>query len=276
MKKALGRGLNALIPDEGEEILHIDIDRIIPNPDQPRKVFDEDAIKGLASSIEEKGILQPVIVSRTGTGSFMLIAGERRWRASLSAGLRKIPCIVRSRDEDDSLEVSLIENIQRENLNPLEMARAFQRLIDTCSLKQEEVAHKVGKDRATIANYLRLLNLPEDVKELLAAGRLTMGHARAVLSLEDADARSRAARKVIEEDLSVRQTEELCKNTQPPAEGKAKKEIPRDPHLDSLENELATTLGTKVRIAQKGKKGKIEIEYYSLDELNRLIDILRI
>ncbi|KWT85578.1 ParB/RepB/Spo0J family partition protein [Candidatus Magnetominusculus xianensis] len=275
MKKALGRGLDALIPQEGEEISHVEIEKVFPNPAQPRKHFDEDALAQLASSITAQGVIQPVIVSRNGDGTFMLIAGERRWRASNLAGLKKIPCIIRDKNREDSLEISLIENIQRENLNPIETAAAFQRLIDEFDLKQEEVAVKVGKDRATVANYLRLLNLPAEIKDYIVAGKLTAGHARAILSLSDPGTQLDAAAHVIKSALNVRETEAFCKKL---AEDKPppKPQPQRDPYIASVEDELIKTLGTKVHINHDGNKGRIVLEYYSLDELNRLIDILRI
>ncbi len=273
MKKALGRGLNALIPDKGEEIIPIDIDRIFPSPDQPRKVFDEKSLKELALSIKEKGIIQPIIVNRIGDGTFKLVAGERRWRASGIAGLEKIPCIIRDEKHDDSLEIALIENIQRENLNPVETAEAFQRLIKELHLKQEDLANKVGKDRATVANYIRLLNLPMEIKHLVNEGKLSMGHARSLLSVEEKSDQITIAKKVIKYDLSVRETEKLCKKiTSLPQK---KSFVQRDPQIASLEDELIGRLGTKVKIVHRGEKGKIEIEYYSLDELDRLLDMLR-
>ncbi|MBF0319172.1 MAG: ParB/RepB/Spo0J family partition protein [Nitrospirae bacterium] len=274
MKKALGRGLDALIPQEGEEIHNVEIEKVLPNPNQPRKHFDEAALAQLASSITAQGVIQPVLVSRNGDGTFTLIAGERRWRASTLAGLKKIPCVIRDKNREDSLEISLIENIQRENLNPVETAAAFQRLIDEFGLKQEDIAVKVGKDRATVANYLRLLNLPGEIRDYLVSGKLTAGHARAILSVSSRPLQLEAAAHVIKNSLNVRETEQYCKRLQ---EEKPPKEAPkRDPYIASVEEELIKTLGTKVRIDYNGNKGRIVLEYYTLDELNRLIDILRI
>jgi len=272
MKQALGKGLNALIPDKGEEIIPIPVDKIFPSPDQPRKVFDEKSLKELAMSIQEKGIIQPIIVQRAGDGTFKIVAGERRWRASRMAGIEKIPCLIREVKLNDSLEIALIENIQRENLNPVETAEAFQRLIKEFHLKQEDLANKVGKDRATVANYIRLLNLPLEIKNLVNDGKLSMGHARSLLSVEDKPDQIRIAKKVIKYDLSVRDTEKLCRKV---ANLTSAKSAPRDPQIASLEDELIGRLGTKVRIVHKGERGKIEIEYYSLDELERLLAILR-
>ena len=272
MKAALGKGLNALIPEKGEEVFYLDVDRIMPGKQQPRRVFHEESLKELAVSIKEKGVLQPVIVSRTGDGAFNLIAGERRWRASVLAGLKKIPALIKNVTSKDSLEIALIENIQREDLNPIETAEAFNRLVKDFELTQEELAAKVGKERATVANYLRLLKLPDEIKTMLYNGSLSMGHARALLSVEGKTHQIETARKIIRGSLSVRETESLAKKILKPAKGGDKK---KDPQISSLEEKLIKHLGTKVHITHKGKKGgKIEIEYYSLDEFDRLLEIL--
>ncbi len=270
MKTALGKGLNALIPDKGEEVLYLDIDRILPGGQQPRKRFNETSLKELSASIKEKGVLQPIIVSRTGDGTFGLIAGERRWRAAVLAGLKKIPALVKNVASKDSLEIALIENIQREDLNPIETAEAFNRLLNDYKLTQEELADRVGKERATVANYLRLLKLPDEIKTMLYDGPLSMGHARALLSIEGRASQVEAARKIIKNGLSVREAELLAKKSaRPTARAKTK-----DAHISSLEEKLIRHIGTKVRIIHKGKKGKIEMEYYSLEELDRLLEIL--
>ena len=273
MKTALGKGLESLLPDKTQEIINIDITRIIPGDQQPRKVFKDTALQELAASIKERGVLQPIIVSRTGDGTFRLIAGERRWRASSLAGLKKIPAIVKDVASADSLEIALIENIQREDLNPVETAEAFHRLMKDFNLTQEELSAKVGKDRATVANYLRLLKLPDEIKKFVNDGSLSMGHARAILSIEGKANQLEAARRIIHKGLSVRETESLAKKW---STGAKKKTAHRkkDPQIESLQEKLIRSLGTKVRIHDKGKKGKIEIEYYSLDELDRLLDIL--
>jgi ParB family chromosome partitioning protein len=271
MKPALGKGLNALIPERGEEVLFLDVDRIMPGKQQPRKVFHEESLKELSSSIKEKGVLQPIIVSRTGDGSFNLIAGERRWRAAALAGLKKIPALIKNVASKDSLEIALIENIQREDLNPIEMAEAFSRLISDFSLTQDELSDKVGKDRATIANYLRLLKLPDEIRTLLYNGSLSMGHARALLGIDGRGRQVEAARKIIKEGMSVREAEKLAKS-------QAKAHTPqkvKDAQIASLEERLIKHLGTKVRINHRGKRGQIEIEYYSLEELDRLLEILQ-
>lgn len=271
MKAALGKGLNALIPEKGEEVLYLDIDRIMPGKQQPRRIFHEGSLKELAASIKEKGVLQPVIVSRTGDGTFNLIAGERRWRASVLAGLKKIPALIKNVASKDSLEIALIENIQREDLNPIETAEAFDRLMKEFDLTQEDLSTKVGKERATVANYLRLLKLPDEVKTMLYNGSLSMGHAKALLTIEGKAHQIEAARKIIRNSLSVRDAELLVKKGSKPA-----KTVPiKDAQIASLEEKLIKQLATKVRITYKAKKGgKIEIEYYSLDELDRLLEIL--
>jgi len=271
MKTALGKGLNALIPEKGEEVLNLDIDRIVPGKEQPRKSFNEDALKELSSSIREKGVLQPIIVSRTGDGSFNLIAGERRWRAAILAGLKKIPALVKNVASKDALEIALIENIQREDLNPIETAEAFNRLIKDFNLTQEELSERVGKERATVSNYLRLLRLSEEIKAMLYTGQLSMGHARAILSIEGRANQIEAARKIVRSGLSVREAESLTRKLSRPSRARKNK----DPQISALEEKLIKQLGTKVRITHKSKKGgKIEIEYYSLDELDRLLEIL--
>lgn len=276
MKTALGKGLEALIPEKGEELLYLEINRIFPGGEQPRKTFKDSSLKELAVSIKEKGVLQPVIVSRLGDGSFRLVAGERRWRASQLAGLKKIPAIVKNVASKDALEIALIENIQREDLNPVETAEAFNRLLKDFNLTQEELSEKVGKERATVANYLRLLKLPEEIKSLISDGSLSMGHARAVLSIEGRAHQIEAVRKIITKGLSVREAEALAKNISLAGTKKLKgHKLHKDPQIASLEDKLIKSLGTKVKIQHKGKKGgKIEIEYYSLDELDRLLEIL--
>lgn len=275
MKIALGKGLDALIPEKTEGVLQLEISRIFPG-EQPRKTFKDEALKELAASIKEKGILQPILVSRSGDGSFKLIAGERRWRAAQLVGLKKIPALVKDVASRDSLEIALIENIQREDLNPIETADAFHRLMKDFNLTQEELSERVGKERATVANYLRLLKLPDEIKMLIYNGSLSMGHARAVLSIEGRANQVDAVRKVIKKGLSVRETEALVKNISSGAGKKTKHASKhKDPQIASLEEKLIKSLGTKARIYPKGKKaGKIEIEYYSLDELDRLLEIL--
>ena len=270
-KAALGKGLGALIPEQGREVMDIEVSRVVTGTEQPRKVFNDERLRELADSIKEKGIIQPVIVKREGGGRFMLIAGERRFRAAQMAGLRKIPAIVREAEAEDALEIALIENIQREDLNPLETAQAFDKLIKRFSLTQEQVSAKVGKDRATVANYLRLLSLPEEIKRLMQEGKLSMGHAKAIMSMEGQEQQLEAARDIVRGGLSVRASEKLSK-ARPKKKGGAPKA--KDPDVASLEQKLIKHLGTKVAVNSKGKKGSITIEYYSLEELDRLLDVL--
>jgi ParB family chromosome partitioning protein len=272
VKTALGKGLGALIPEKkGREIVEVELKRIASGREQPRKVFRDASLKDLARSIKEKGILQPVLLMREQDGSFSLIAGERRVRAARLAGLESIPAIVREADPQDALEMALVENIQREDLNPIETAQALRRLMKRFGLTQEKLSEKVGMERATVANYLRLLKLPDEVRKLVNDGALSMGHARALLSINGATAQTEAARRIIKRGLSVREAERLSGKK---AEGRKKTAPPRDPHVASLEDRLIKSLGTKVRIHHKSRKGRIEIEYYSLEELDRLIDIL--
>jgi ParB family chromosome partitioning protein len=275
MKTALGRGLDALITDKGQEIIQIELKRINQGEEQPRKVFRDDALKELAASIKQKGVLQPVLVNRKKDGSFSLIAGERRVRASKIAGLKRIPAIVKNIDPEDTLEVSLIENIQREDLGPIETAQAFQRLLKQFGLTQEKLSEKVGKERATVANYLRLLKLPQEIRKPLNDGELSMGYARAILSADGKQGQMALAKKIVKKGLSVREAERLVKKKASDLNVKKGSALSgRDPNIASLEEKLIKNLGTKVRIKHRGKRGQIEIEYYSLDELDRLLEVL--
>ena len=278
MKTALGKGLDALLPEKDSgEVIEIELRRIAANAEQPRKVFKDTALKELAASIKEKGIIQPVLVRREPDGSFMIIAGERRFRAAHMAGLKTMPVIVREADEEEVQEIALIENIQREDLNPLETARAFKRLMDRFKLSQDELSKKVGKERATVANYLRLLQLPKAVTDLLNNGELSMGHAKAILGIEGDNGRIKAARKIVANGLSVREAEKLAKAATAPDKGKkdASAKVQKDPNEKALEQQLIKSLGTKVRLKHKGKKGGVlEIEYYSLEELDRITELL--
>ncbi|UCH44105.1 MAG: ParB/RepB/Spo0J family partition protein [Nitrospiraceae bacterium] len=278
MKTALGKGLSALIPEKNRthatEVLQLDIKSIIANEYQPRRVFKDNALNELVASIKEKGVIQPIIVRKTGDHSYQLIAGERRWRATRTAGLSTIPAIVKDAAPAEALELALIENIQREDLNPIETAEAFQRLLQDFNLTHDSLSRKVGKDRATVSNYLRILKLPSEVKGWLAEGSLSIGHAKALLQIENRKALIDAAKKIIQSGLSVREAEAFSrKSSGSPA--KRKKHLTRDPQIASLEEKMIQSLGTKVRLIHKSsKKGKIEIEYYSLEELDRLLDIL--
>lgn len=276
MKTALGKGLGSLIPEKEKqgEILQLDIESVVPGEFQPRRFFRGESLEELASSIKEKGIIQPVIVRRNTTSTFQLIAGERRLRAAKKAGLKKIPAIVKDVAPAETLELALIENIQREDLNPIEAAEAFQRLISDFNLSHEEVSGKVGKDRATITNYLRILKLSSEIKNWIAEGSLSIGHAKALLQIDAPALQLEAARKILQKGLSVREAETLCRTIT--RQAPQRRTVPaKDPQVASLEEKLRQNLGTKVRLLHKGKKGgKIEIEYYSLDELDRLLEIL--
>jgi len=276
MKTALGRGLESLIPSpeagalsKGDEI---EVGKIRPNEHQPRKIFKDEALKELSASIKEKGVLQPVIVSRVGDGTFRLIAGERRWRAATLAGLKKIPALIKDVSPQDAIEIALIENIQREELNPIETADAFQSLLREYAMTQEELSQRVGKDRATIANYLRILKLPDEIKAFINSNSLSMGHAKALLVLESKQKQVAVAKDVVKRGLSVRETEALCKKLSQPVQKKKKKE--KLPEVADLEDRLTRSLGTKVKVEYKGKGGKIEIEYYSLEQLDGLLEIM--
>ena len=276
MKKSnLGRGLDALIPKEEklEGYIVASINEVKPNSSQPRKEFDEEAIGELANSIKEKGILQPLVV-RTVENGYEIIAGERRWRAAQRAGVTRVPVIIKEASDKEVLELALIENLQREDLNPIEEAVAYQHLIDEFELTHEDVSRQIGKERSTITNQLRLLKLPDEAKAALIAGDITAGHARAILSIES-PAEAREALKAIQKQrLSVRNTEQLIKKISK----RKKKETttePEDIYLKQILDELKNALSTQVRIVDKQGKGKIEIDYYSSDELERLISILK-
>ena len=282
-RKALGRGLSALLgtPDleTPESLREIDIDRILPNSHQPRKNFDEAALNELSDSIREHGVVQPVVVRPLDDGFFQLIAGERRWRASQRAGLYRIPAVIREAGEHDALELALIENLQREDLNPIEEAQAYERLISDFGLTQEDVARRVGKNRATIANMLRLLRLPTEVQQWLRENRLTTGHAKALLSLSDLNAILDSARKIIQGNYSVRQAEMLVSRYT--TDGGLKEDAvaaeTEDPNVKAAIHALEQVLGTKVTVHESGGKGKIEIHFFSLEEMNRMYEgLLRV
>jgi ParB family chromosome partitioning protein len=280
-RKALGRGLGALLSAEEsapitEETNEVPLGLIDPGTFQPRTVFDEVKLEELAKSIRANGVVQPVLLRRKGD-RFELIAGERRWRAAQLAGLSKIPAVVRNVSDDSVLEIALIENIQREDLNPIEEARAFKKLIETLGLTQETVAERVGRDRSYVTNYLRLLKLPEDLQELLQSGRISTGHARTLVGLEQPDVQRRIARKIIEQGLSVRATEELVRQAGMPARAKSVAPEPEvDPNVRSAEAKLRRYFSTKVRIvpASGSSAGKIELEFYNEGDLNRIYSLL--
>jgi ParB family chromosome partitioning protein len=287
-RKALGKGLSSLIPSSIVKVpvpavppmpprpadLRLEVSKIRPNPRQPRRSFDEASLDELAGSMKSQGLLQPVVVRPMPDGSFELIAGERRWRAAQRAGIHRIPAVVRDVPDEKLLELALIENVQREELNPIEEAEAYRILIDDLKLTQLDVAERVGKQKTTVANALRLLNLPELVKEMVRERRISMGHARALLALEDAQAIEALARRVVAEGLSVREVESRAKRPadSKPRPGRPTKQV--DPNVAAAETTLQRVLGTRVRIAGSGVVGRVEIHYHSADELNRVYHLI--
>jgi ParB family transcriptional regulator, chromosome partitioning protein len=285
-RKPLGRGLGALIGGEdkvyeGDELLEIEIERIHPNTQQPRTRFAEQELDNLASSIKENGVVQPIIVRKT-TDGFELIAGERRWRASQRAGLQKIPAVVRKVDDSKLLEIALLENIQRQELNPIEEAIAYRKLIETIGLTQEELSARVGKPRTHIATLMRFLKLPDDLQKLIEEERVSAGHARALLLTEDVAIQRQVARRILEEGLSVRATERLVKSLANPggkgatSSKKNSKTGSTDPNVKAAEIKLRRHLATNVQIKSdpEGKTGSIEIEFYSSADLDRLYNLI--
>ena len=287
-KTGLGKGLDALFSDkpltqaeeekilkEGEELVqNIKVIEIEPNKEQPRKHFDSESLEDLAKSIKRYGVIQPIIVNKK-DNYYMIVAGERRWRASKIAGLTEIPCIVRDNDERKNREIALIENIQREDLNPIEEAKAYQRLIKDYRLKQDEVAEKVSKSRAAITNSLRLLKLDERVQDMVIEGKISSGHARTIITIEDKDKQYMIAQKIFDEKLSVRDVEKLMKALEAPE--KPEKKAPKNDFVyRDLEQKMKAIMGTQVVIKNKNNnKGKIEIEYYSQAELERIYELLQ-
>ncbi|MDA8157364.1 MAG: ParB/RepB/Spo0J family partition protein [Actinomycetota bacterium] len=275
MKPALGKGLEALLPkNTGPESNEMDLERITAAADQPRKRFEENGIKELSASIKAKGILQPLIVTPNGDGSFKLIAGERRLRAARMAGLKKVPVIIRKSADQDRLETALVENIQREDLNPMEIARGLEHL-QGFGLTQEALAERLSMDRASIGHYLRILKLPEETKALVAEGKLSLGHAKVLLSVERPAEIDSLAARAIKEGLSVRALERLVKESAAQGTGRNKAKAIKavDPNIKDLEDKLLTSLGTRVRIKHGAAgRGKMEIEYYSLDQLQGILD----
>lgn len=277
----LGRGLNALLgdpdlPEQNEGSVSLPISQVEPGLNQPRKRFDEEALSDLAESIRVHGIIQPLTVRRLATGYYQIIAGERRWRAAKAAGLQEVPAVIIEADDRKVMELGLIENLQREDLNPAEEARGYRTLMEEYGLSQEQVARQMGKSRPAVTNTLRLLSLPGEVIKLVEEGNLSAGHARAILGAPTAALQRETAARVVKEQLSVRQTEALIKALQ-----KEKRETPRAQgadlslYLGELEKDLAGRLGRKVKIAHKGKKGRIELEYYNEQDLETLLSLLR-
>lgn len=300
-RPVLGRGLSALIPDAGPQTsspqaapgpLELPLDEIKPAADQPRTVFDEAAIEELSASIRENGVIQPVVVRQTGPNQYVLIAGERRWRAAGRAGLRRIPAVVRDVTPDVAYQLALIENVQRQDLRPMEEAEAYKHLLELAHLTQEELARRVGKDRATVANALRLLRLPPDLRARVESGVLSPGHIRAILTVPDETTQRQLAVRVELDGLSVRETERQARTLrheaenpttdtsapEPSPEHKPEPDRPapahRKPALEALEQQLRTALGAPVALVHRAGAGRIEIKFHSLDELQRLVDLI--
>lgn len=281
-RSALGRGLNALIPDappplpkerEASRPVELDLDLLKPNPRQPRTQIDEGRLEELAQSIRANGIIQPIVV-RQQTDGYEIVAGERRWRAAQRAGLLKVPVAIRDVPDEKLLEVALVENIQRDDLNPIEAAQAYRRLNEELHLSQEAIAAAVGKDRATVANFIRLLRLPAEIRNDLSSGALTMGHARALLSLPDDAVQRRLARDVVSRGLSVRETEAVVRRELEPAPSAPPSAPANDANTRAAEEKLRVALGTRVRIIRRGKRGRIEIDFTNEEELNRIYETL--
>ena len=274
---ALGKGLGALFPEleKGQRgnLLLCNTHEIHPSPWQPRRLVPDDGIEELAQSIREKGILQPLVVRLKGEG-YELIVGERRWRAAQRAGLKKVPILLKEATDQEVIELALIENIQREDLNPLEEAEAYQRLITEFAHTQEALAQRIGKDRSSVANALRLLKLPEEVKDALARNAISMGHARALLAFKNEREQIAFCRKIIQKRLSVRETEDSIRHLLETKTSKPPREVVM-PEIESLREELRQILKTQVKIKMRGERGAIEIEFYSLDDLERILELIR-
>ena len=280
-RRALGKGLGALIPEKTvesaahkEEIVYVQSGQIKPNPFQPREDFDQQSIEELAQSIKEKGVIQPLLVRRKGD-NYELIAGERRLRAANSLGLKEIPIIVRDVTDQDSLELALIENIQREGLNPIEEAHAYQHLLDKFNVTQEKISEVLGKARVTITNTLRLLKLPHEIQDEMKKGRISFAHGRSLLEVEDANRQRSLAQDIISKGLSVRELESLIKSSRPKAVKRKIGAGQREPIVAILEEQLQHALATKVRISKRKKRGHINIEFYSQEDLERIVNVIK-
>jgi ParB family chromosome partitioning protein len=290
-KQVLGRGLSSLIPAArgqapaapvptvvapfaGEAVQQIPVGEIGPNPFQTRVQVDEHSLNELADSIKVQGVLQPIVLRKTGDGRLQLVAGQRRWLASQRAGKATVPAIVRQLSDEQAIELTIIENLQREDLNPLDQAAAFERLSSTCGLTQEQIAQRTGKDRATVANYMRLLRLPDEVRNHVRSGELTMGHARALMALSTTVDQVNAAKKVINLAMSVRQTETLIANWNAAPQKKEKTERAVDPNVKHAESQLTSALGCRVTIDDKNGKGTVEIKYSSIEDFDRIMEIM--
>lgn len=297
-KTGLGRGLDALFAasapvleeenermsepvlvkeegDDADRVVYIDINEIKPNPDQPRKHFDAARLEELAGSIQENGVIQPLVVQKK-ENCYELVAGERRWRASRIAGLKKVPCLIREFDEKQNLIVAIIENMQREDLDPMEEANGIQQMIQKFGFTQEQVSESLGKSRAYIANSVRLLKLPEEIQKMIREGKISAAHGRTLLGITDPRKQLMLAERIEKEGLSVRTVEEIAKKMKGEQKAEKKKEkAVKSAEILAVESDLRNVIGTKVSIVQGKKSGKIELEYYSIDELNRLIDLLK-
>lgn len=276
-KKALGKGLKAFLPEDygilkEERFIEIDIEKLKPSPIQPRLKFDEDSIDGLAKSIKERGILQP-IVAVPEDGYFKIIIGERRWRAAQKIGLKKIPTLIRSMTNEQQLEASLIENLQREDLNPLEIALAYKKMTEELKYTQQEISEKVGKDRASVANYIRLLKLPQEIKDMITDNKLSMSHARTLITIDNQEMQVYIARQIVKKDLSVRDTEKMSKRLKQKVPEKEKMLL--DPNLLLIQEELLKELGMKVSISGNQDKGIVKIFYFSVDDLNKIYEKIK-
>lgn len=280
-KRGLGKGLSALISNESidnheeiskDSILNINIEDIVPNRNQPRIDFDEDALNELAKSIKSYGVIQPILL-RNIKGKYEIIAGERRWRACKIAGLKEIPSIIKDLKEDESAKIALIENIQRENLNPIEEAQAYKRLMEDFYLTQEELSLQIGKSRSYIANSIRLLKLDNQIIDQISEGKLSQGHGKALLSIKDRQTQIGMAQQILNKNLNVRDTEAITRNKNQLTKNNIEKRF-EDSYIDSIEEKLMMVLGTKVNLVQGDKKGKIEIEYYGDEDLERILEVL--
>lgn len=278
-RKALGKGLSALIPDADtldaaqEQFFHCPVAAIEPNPYQPRQSFNPKELNELVASVKEQGIITPLLVSRTDSG-YQLIAGERRWRAAQKAGLTRVPVVVREASSAQALELALIENIHREDLNPIEEAAAYGRLLEETGMTQEALATRLGRDRSSITNFLRLLKLPKDIREDVIAERLSMGHARLLAGIKSPGDQRRVRDAVIKKGLSVRQAEAFVRKTKTAGASSGRRPASRDAYMESLSDDLKRSLGTKVEINRRGRRGRIIIHFYSDEELERLLDRL--
>lgn len=283
-KRGLGKGLGTLFENDAQEVQEssesiktLKITDVEPNKNQPRKNFDLEKIEALANSIKEHGLIQPIVVTPSKKGLYKIVAGERRWRAAKKAGLKEIPVVINEYSEEQIAEVALIENLQREDLNPIEEALGYHSLLEDFKLTQELISQKIGKSRSAIANSLRLLSLEDDIKKLLISGEISSGHARAILSVASSQLRLGLAKRIISDNLNVRQAEEIAKQLNKPTKPKKERKLSiNDIETENLANRISSSLGTKVKITHTPKKGKIEIEYYGNDDLDRILNLLNL